>query len=342
MENRLQISHLTTGYSPAGRKPLILQQEMNAQLKSGQLIGILGANGAGKSTLLRTLAGFQKPLSGEILINETPVDFRDFKKLSRLIAVVLTDRFSEPYLTVFDVIRTGRFPYLSFWGKLSPSDRIQITRVMEKLGIVQFKEKLFHELSDGEKQKVLIARALVQDTPFLLLDEPVAFIDSPGRIEIMELLLALAHEEKKAVLLTTHDMETALQYTDCLWLLHREKPLLTGIPEDLVLDGQVEHYLKRTALVFDKSKGRFVKVRQKQETGRRVVLEKTDSVEMQWLKRALERKGYACETKADMSGLCWKVDWHDGRFRLYRNEEKKGEYPRISGLLNQLEEEMEN
>ncbi len=335
MEKKLEIAGLTTGYPSGKRAGVTLQRDMYAVLKPGKLVCLLGPNGAGKSTLLRTLAGFQKPLAGSVLLNGRPLDHYDLKALARALSVVLTDRFSELYLTAFDVVRMGRFPYVSFFGKMKSEDLALIRKTMESLGVSALQDKLFYNLSDGERQKVLIARALVQDTPFLLLDEPVAFIDSPGRIEIMELLRSLAHKQGKAVLMTTHDLETALHYTDFLWLMHRNKPLLTGIPEDLVLQGRVEEYFEYAGLRFDLEKGRFVRKSGKRHPEKTVFV-LAGSLETAWLVRALERKGFRVKETDTLIKTGFFVLFEKGNFVLYHSNKQIAVVKSIAEALDVL------
>ncbi len=336
MAVKLEIQHITTGYPSGKNAEIVLQKDMNAVLEPGRLVCVLGPNGAGKSTLLRTLAGFQRPLSGNILYGERPLKSIPLKALARKVSVVLTDRFSDLYLTAFDVVRMGRFPYLSFWGKLQKKDVEYIRHTMEKLGLAHLMEKLFYNLSDGERQKVLIARALVQDTPFLMLDEPVAFIDSPGRIEIMELLHLLARNEGKAVLMTTHDLETALLYADTLWLLHRQKPLVTGIPEDLVVEGKVAAYFRKPGLHFDAGKGRFVPEKRTEKSDRKIFVSSKEIPEIIWLVRALERTGYRVERRDSQPGRGLYVCFAHPFYILYRNGKKVRTFEKISGMLENL------
>jgi iron complex transport system ATP-binding protein len=337
MRKNLIIKNLTTGYRQGNKDDVVLQQKMNASLETGQLVCVLGPNGAGKSTLLRTLAGFQKALKGDILFDGISLKTLDLKRLSRLVSVVLTDRFSDLYLTAFDVVRMGRFPYASFFGRMGAGDLSLINQTMEKLGVAVLKKKLFYNLSDGERQKILIARALVQDTPFLLLDEPVAFIDSPGRIEIMELLTILAHEQKKAILMTTHDMDAGLRYADNLWLMHRQKPLLTGAPEDLVLQGKVGEYFQRPGLRFDRNKGLFRSDRKAHAT-RGTVFVKLENQEVKWLAKALERNDFAVEETDGIPEKGIFGCYESGSFQLYRDAKLMGVFQSIADVLEKLED----
>ncbi len=335
MKPVLNIENLSTGYPSRKNGNVVLQRAMHASLKAGELICVLGPNGAGKSTLLRTLAGFQKPLAGRVRLNGKPLQDFDLKALARQIAVVLTDRFSDLYLTAFDVVRMGRFPYASFFGKMQNADVALIRQTMENLGVAALQDKLFYNLSDGERQKVLIARALVQDTPFLLLDEPVAFIDSPGRIDIMELLRSLAHEKGKAVFMTTHDMETALHYADFLWLLHRRKPLVSGIPEDMALRGKVGEYFDHPGLQFDVAQGRFVS-RVLKNRKQEMVSVGGKGAEITWLKRALAREGFSVKSVPDTPGAGFWAGFEKNAFVLYRHGEKMGTFENIADVLRVL------
>jgi iron complex transport system ATP-binding protein len=335
MADKLEIAGLTTGYPSGKHNPTVLQHDMWAVLETGNLVCVSGPNGAGKSTLLRTLAGFQNPLAGEVRLNGKPLAAFDLKTLARQLSVVLIDRFSDLYLTAFDVVRMGRFPYVSFFGKMNRRDVALIRETMEDLGVAALQDKLFYNLSDGERQKVLIARALVQDTPFLLLDEPVAFIDSPGRIEIMELLHALAHRQGKAVLMTTHDMETALHYADSLWLMHRDMPLVTGIPEDLVLQGKLDACFDHPGLRFDLEKGRFVREEAKPAYPETIFV-KDNSPETAWLMRALERTGFQVKTADKLTEKDFYVLFEDGRFKVYHLGRQKGDTETVAGVLDIL------
>ncbi len=337
MEMILKIEDLTTGYRSAKKADVVLQQGMNATLETGRLVCVLGPNGAGKSTLLKTVAGFLQPLSGDVYLGSDSLKTLGLKKMSRLVSVVLTDRFSDLYLTAFDVVRMGRFPYASFFGRLKTEDLAFIHQTMDKLGVGGLKEKLFYNLSDGERQKVLIARALVQDTPFLFLDEPVAFIDSPGRIEIMELLSELAHQQGKAILMTTHDMETALHYADTLWLMHRGKPLVAGIPEDMVLQGKVGEYFQRPGLRFDMEKGRF-RAESKLAEHPKTISIQNDNPEAAWLVRALERNGFVIKETSSIPDNGIFAEYGNGNFRLFQNAKPIGVGQSIAEVLEKLED----
>ena len=192
---------------------------MTASLREGEVCCLLGANGAGKSTLLRTLAAFQPPLSGELWIGERPINDIAPRELSTLVGIVLTDRIRTQGISVRDMVAMGRSPYTNFWGKLTEEDNRLVEEAMELVNITSFANRQISTLSYGERQKVMIAKALAQGTPIILLDEPTAFLDFPSKVEIMLLLGRLAHEMNKTIFLSTHDLDLALQTADCLWLM---------------------------------------------------------------------------------------------------------------------------
>ena len=190
---------LTIGYD---RK--VVQQDLSFDLQAGEMVCMLGRNGCGKSTLLRTLAGLQPSLGGSF-------DIAD-------VAVVLTDKLSLENTSVREVVATGRYPYTSFLGGLTPKDE-QIVDEAIALSVIDFQDTPFNALSDGEKQRVLIAKALAQQTPVILLDEPTAHLDLPNRILVLQLLRRLAHEQGKTILISTHELELALRLSDRILLL---------------------------------------------------------------------------------------------------------------------------
>ncbi len=328
----LHIDNLSNGYQNGTQAPFVLQDAITASLEPGQLICLLGPNGAGKSTLLRTLSGFQKPLSGVITYSGKTLDSMSRRALSRQLAVVLTDRFSDRFLTAFEVVSMGRFPHASFWGQLSRKDLDTIDNTLEMLGIASLKNRVFETLSDGEKQKMLLARAMVQDTPFLFLDEPVAFVDSPGKIEIMEWLSFFAREHQKGILMTTHDIEIALDYADHLWLINREKPFKTGLPEDLVWQGLINRYFDRQEVRFDASKGRFGVHRP--GSGKSVLVQ-PGGMPTRWLKKALLRKGFKVSGLSERKPDDIYFTFEQDTFVQYQGEKPLKRFENIEEILRE-------
>ncbi len=239
------LSDLTTGYGDYA-----VTRHINAVLEEGQLVSLLGPNGVGKSTLLRTLSAFQPPLSGDILINEKPLSTMKPRQLSQLIGVVLTERPDVQNMSVRDMVSMGRSPYTGFWGKLGQDDQELVEEAIRQTGITRLSERMINTLSDGERQKVMIAKALAQHTPIILLDEPTAFLDFSSKIEMMRLLGRLAHEMKKIIFLSTHDVEMALQLSDNLWLMTSDG-ITTGTPRQLAQSGAIAQFIQCEGVSFD-------------------------------------------------------------------------------------------
>lgn len=220
-------------------------------LREGQLCCLLGPNGAGKSTLLRTLAGFQPALAGERWLDDTDADRCTAAELSRLVGVVLTERVDMQNLTVEQLVALGRSPYTNFWGRLTPHDHEAVAHALHLTGIAPLRHRQVSTLSDGERQKAMIAKALAQGTPIILLDEPTAFLDFPSKADALLLLRRLCREMGKTVLLSTHDIDLALQTADCLWLMAPAAPLLTGSPRQLAANGTLARFFQGKHIRFD-------------------------------------------------------------------------------------------
>lgn len=251
----IRLSRLSTGYW--GKHHTVwVATDIEASLYGGELTCLLGANGAGKSTLLRTLSASQPPVSGEIWIGEKRlVEYAD-KELAKLVGIVLTERCDVENLTVEELVGMGRTPYTGFWGTLRKEDKQIVSEAIGQVGIAKLSGRMVQTLSDGERQKVMIAKALAQQTPIILLDEPTAFLDFSSKVEVMRLLRSLAHDLGKTVFLSTHDLELALQIADKLWLMNTQG-IVTGTPEDLSLSGTLETFFTHEGIVFDPHAGLF-------------------------------------------------------------------------------------
>ncbi|MCC8185961.1 MAG: ABC transporter ATP-binding protein [Bacteroides sp.] len=255
-QHTICIEDLSIGYSGKNQKKVVAQS-LSATIHSGELTCLLGANGVGKSTLLRTLSGFLPKLSGQIVVEGRGVEKYTLRELARVIGVVLTDRFDGNYLTAREVVALGRSPYTGFWGKLAPEDGQMVDRSLSLVRADHLARRMIHSLSDGERQKVMIAKALAQDTPIVFLDEPTAFLDFPSKVELMQLLHQLSRSTGKTIFLSTHDLELALQIADKIWLMDDGGELTVGTPEDLSLDGTLERFFTRKGISFDIKSGLF-------------------------------------------------------------------------------------
>ena len=247
MKTIIQLCHLSIGYRLKQGKEKIIKDHISQDLHRGEITCLMGQNGAGKSTLIRTIAGFQQALSGEILCGGVSVNNLSDGERAQLIGVVLTDRTDTGGITVFELVSLGRHPHTGFFGSLKPADKEIVFHAMEQVGITHKANNYISELSDGERQKAMIAKALAQECPIILLDEPTAFLDINSRIETMELLQKLAAEEQKSILLSTHDVESAVRMGDRFWLMNKDKPFIAGLPKQLIQSGTFDEYFNLSA-----------------------------------------------------------------------------------------------
>lgn len=205
---------ITTNRLTVGYRGHRVVEDISLSLPCARLVCLLGPNGAGKSTLLRTLCGFQPPIAGTVTISGSDITTMSAAEVARLVSVVLTDRPLTPSLTAAEMVGMGRAPYTGFWGRLSDDDRRLVSEAMQTVGIAPLATRRMGQLSDGELQKVMIAKALAQHTPVIVLDEPTAFLDYPSKVAVMKTLARLAHDEGKTILMSTHDLELAAQLGD--------------------------------------------------------------------------------------------------------------------------------
>ncbi|MCF7936082.1 MAG: ABC transporter ATP-binding protein [Synergistales bacterium] len=311
----LRASDLTIGFA-AKEGNTALAADLRLSLSQGEMVCLVGPNGAGKSTLLRTLAGLQPALGGTIDLQGRSLQRYAPAERARIMGVVLTTVPPTPGLTVADCVALGRSPFTDWLGRTTKEDRTVVRRAMEEVGVTELARRHLGEISDGERQKTMIARALAQEPQILLLDEPTAFLDLPHRVEILLLLRRLAHHGGTAVLLSTHDLDLALRTADRLWLLPRSGRLHSGTPEDLVLQGAVGSTFNRGSVQFDSARGHFTVHR---EAGAAVELRGGDRIVRYWTRRALERAGYTVDAisseeagqriviTSSASGFRWQV-----------------------------------
>jgi iron complex transport system ATP-binding protein len=232
------------------RERRVVLKDLDLEVSAGELVCLLGPNGIGKSTLLRTIAKMQPPLDGSIELGGTDLGHLSHADLARRLGIVLTERLAIGALSAQRIVELGRYPHSGWFGSLTPHDRDIVHWAIDVVGAHHFAAHDFNRLSDGERQRIMIARALAQEPVLLLLDEPTAFLDVPSRVELMGLLRLLARDEPLAVVVSTHDLELALRTADTVWLVQRDGHVCAGAPEDVVLSGQV-------AATFETARNRF-------------------------------------------------------------------------------------
>lgn len=284
MTEMLTTSFLTIGYHHP------LASGLNLELRPAELVCLIGPNGVGKSTLLRTLAGMEKPLAGTVWLEGENLHRLPPLELAKRLAIVLTGRVESPLLTARELVSLGRHPYTDWLGRLTVRDKESVQRAMQMTDTLHFGARPLAQLSDGERQKVIIARALAQEPKTLLLDEPTAFLDLPRRVELLQLLRRLARQTGTAILLSTHDLDLALRLSDRLWLLSSAGKMEVGLPEELALNGAVARVFQSEGAYFDHAIGAF---RVHQPVHGPISLEGNGyGVTDAWTWRALERLGY--------------------------------------------------
>ena len=279
----LETSDLTIGYPK--RNDLFV--DLNLSLEQGSLNCLMGPNGSGKSTLLKTLTGLMKPVGGEIRIMGDPYLLKKPMRRARAFSVVLTGSPQTGLLRVRELVALGRHPYTGWAGNYDKKDRDKVQWALEAVRATALADRMLHTLSDGERQRVMVARALAQDTPLVFLDEPTAYLDLPHRIELMHIFRRLTHECGLTLLMSTHDLELSLQYADNLWLLGESRHCEFGTPEDLLLDGKLEKVFGHHELDFDRERGVF----HARTNFHTLVSLHGHTVAAKWTRNALEKLG---------------------------------------------------
>ncbi|MFN6518601.1 MAG: ABC transporter ATP-binding protein [Nostoc sp. CreGUA01] len=284
----LTTHNLTIGYKTSRKILRSVVLDISVSLQPGELVCLLGPNGAGKSTLLRSLAGMQPPIAGKVRLLGDDVYKLAPQDLAKRLSLVLTEKVDVGMLSAYTLVTLGRYPYTNWWGKLTPEDDAIVNWAIKSVGAVHLAPRQVSELSDGERQKIMIARALAQSPIVMLLDEPTAFLDLPRRVEIMQLLRQLTRETNQAILLSTHDLDLALRLADKIWLLSSNGNLNVGAPEDLVLSGAFANTFRSEGVEFDIYSGEFhLHTPHKGEIN--IIGE---GIAVIWTIRALERVGF--------------------------------------------------
>ncbi|WP_005036901.1 ABC transporter ATP-binding protein [Holophaga foetida] len=310
----LELRKLSIGYRMGAHRDRVVASDLNLGLHAGSFVCLLGPNGAGKSTLIRTLTGLQPPLEGEVLLDGTPMASFKPRDLAQRMSLVLTQRVPVGNMPVWSMVAMGRHPYTGWSGRLGTEDVSAVEESIVSVGLEALAFRPVCELSDGERQKAMIARALAQDPKIMILDEATAFLDLPRRVELMDLLRNLARQKQRIILLSSHDLELSLRSADRLWLLSPSGQLRDGVPEDLVLDGGFAETFQSCGLSFDPQRGAFHLDR----PSRGQVSLEGEGVANQWTRRALERAGFEISEQggaalhirlltAEGEGLNWEI-----------------------------------
>lgn len=309
MKTVLALQDLSIGYS---RPTKIVAQNLTLQLKAGEMVCLLGPNGAGKSTLLRTIAAMQAPLAGEVLLDGQNMHRLSPRQRAQQLSIVLTERVDGGLLTGYELVALGRHPYTNMTGRLSAHDKAVIEWAVDAVDASTLATRPVNTLSDGERQKIMIARALAQEPAVMLLDEPTAFLDLPRRVELMRLLRHLAEHTGRAILLSTHDLELALRSTHRLWLMDSHGIIRNGAPEDLILNGAFQATFDNSGVAFDPETGMF---KLHQQT-RGDVSVHGEGLAFFWTQRALEREGFRVVPNAAM-----QIEVYPQHWRLLKTQE---------------------
>ncbi len=304
---RIEIDKLTTGYKGKNTNKIV-SENINLTALTGELIMLIGSNGAGKSTLLRTITALQQIIKGNININGKKLQKYSRQNLAKTISYVSTEVININNLNVFELISLGRFPYTNWFGILSKKDKYKIFNALENVGLYGFENKSVSELSDGEKQRVMIARTLAQDTDIIILDEPTAFLDMANKYATVNLLHQLADQHNKTIIFSIHDLNIAVKEADKIWLILPNGKIEEGAAEDLVLRNSFEKIFSKenntpqNNLFFDKMNGDF-RIRRKKKGTIKIISEPNIKEEWErWTKKAFERIGLFAENNAD-----WKI-----------------------------------
>ena len=302
MKPILKTTNLNIGYRAARKQRRSIAENLNLTIYAGELICLLGANGTGKSTLMRTLAGMQPALAGTVTLTGDDISRLKPRDMATRLSVVLTERPNVGLLDGYSLVALGRHPYTDWTGHLAEHDKSIVMWAVDVAGASAFAHYPVMELSDGQQQKLMIARALAQESELILLDEPTAFLDLPHRVEIMRLLKQLAHDTGRAILLSTHDLHLALRSADTLWLMANGE-IQTGTPEDLVLNGAFEAAFQREGMQFDRATGSFSVMR---ESKKRIAIA-GDGIVQTWTQRALTRAGFTPVSPGEDVSMCIEI-----------------------------------
>ena len=283
----LSLDLLKIGYVSGKNKNLLLPPVSASALK-GELIAVIGRNGIGKSTLLRTITGLQSSLGGKIIINGKNIKEYSRLQIAKSVGYISTEAIKVSNMRVYDLVALGRFPHTNWLGKIDAANHNAIVDSIGKAGMADFNNRFITELSDGERQRAMIARVLAQDAGLMVMDEPTAFLDIRSKYEILHLLHELTRKRGKTVIFSTHDFQTAISQADKIWLI-LDNQLIEGAPEDLLLKGSFDHLFDSSLVRFDSKNGNFIL--KKEERGQ--IFIDGNGNKKYWTEKAISRAGYS-------------------------------------------------
>ncbi len=327
---KLSCDQLDVGYSHQGKAETILSG-LSLEIRGGEFICLLGPNGTGKSTLIRTLSGVQHAIRGEITLDGSPFNSISPRERARLISIVFTDNAPVGMMDSFSFASLGRHPYSGWLGILDQHDLDRVSWALDVVGATDLQARQVAELSDGERQKVSIARALAQEANIMLLDEPTAYLDLPRKVGLMRMLRKLSHEENIGMLMSTHDLDLALRHADRLWLITQTGELIKGLPEELALNGELARAFGSENLDWDPSSGSF---HLHKDPCLQFTMDGAGPVAF-WTRRAFERYGYGLTQDPSSASLLVSIQGNeDNPVWTVRAGDEILEFNAIPSLIN--------
>ncbi len=328
----IDLSNASIGYLGKSKAHKIIKSAISVYALKGELVAVIGENGIGKSTLLRTIAGFQPSVEGDFRICGKLISTYREKELALLMSFVSTEIIKVSNLSVFDLVSLGRYPYTNWFGKLLDEDHYLIEEAISAVGLQGYEYRMVNHLSDGERQKVMIARSLAQNTEIIVLDEPTAFLDLSNKYEIVHILHQLASEKEKTILFSTHDLTTAIAESDRLWLM-LEDSVEQGAPEDLILNGNFDAIFHSKHLYFDREKGDF-RIR---KLTKKVAHVHGEGIAMDWTIKALARNGFEVVNLTDPADITIIVNYQEWTVIHLTKQIKFNSLLSLCRYLNSLE-----
>lgn len=287
LQKILSLDSLKIGYVSGKHKKELLPP-LNASANKGELIAVIGRNGIGKSTLLRTLTGLQPALEGNIFYDGKDISEYSRTDIAQKVGYISTEIVKVSNMSVYDLVALGRFPYTNWIGRIDTENNEIIMDAIESTGMVSLRNRFISELSDGERQRAMIARILAQDTGIMIMDEPTAFLDIGSKYEILHLMHILTQKSKKTIIFSTHDLHAAISQSDKIWLI-LENSLKEGAPEDLMIDGAFDHLFDSSPVQFNSENGTFSF--RSEEKG--AIYIKGEGIKRHWTEKAINRAGFS-------------------------------------------------